>query len=365
VKGDFHDYVRGNLSRALPGLIADLKRGHISLTKIANKNGIDRRTLSNGLRKGEAAGEGLLFELHQAELSSRARRPWGCKSGRGKSFPKPSAQTLAERAKHPGWSKLDTVLFGRDPGSDSDEDQASDESGTDSASAEGGNGVGLHYYSDTFEIDSSEPVSAGGAEGSAAAGSSPHMRAPQSTKRKPGRPGTLTPELIATIATAVHYGSSRADTAAGVGIPPRRISKWLARGKRETETIYAQFYLRVMSARGRRCKPASLVEIKGWSSDRGNARPDLEQVETLRKLTRVLFMRAPKSPDLVELRWPRASRKPSAAQRQLLNDGLRVLARDADHQLRSIIFLAAAPQARSKRKAASGEVGRGRSGSRA
>ncbi len=99
----FFFFPRGNVLEALSGLIADFKRGYISQAKIANKNGIDRRTLRSALRKGEKLGSGPLYELHLAELSSRDRRPWGCRSGAGRPFPKPSARTLAERAAERWW----------------------------------------------------------------------------------------------------------------------------------------------------------------------------------------------------------------------------------------------------------------------
>src|ERR1700683_5185603 len=89
---------RGNLRDAIPEMIAEFRRGFFSQSRIAKMAGIDPRTLSSAIRKGERAKSGPLHDLSLAERASRGKRPWSCKSGSGKPFPKPSAEVLARRA---------------------------------------------------------------------------------------------------------------------------------------------------------------------------------------------------------------------------------------------------------------------------
>jgi|SRR5579872_2336869 len=77
--------------------------------------------------------------------------------------------------------------------------------------------------------------------------------------RKPA--SRLHPQPIQGIAVAIHYGSSRTDTAAGFGLHYRTLPKWLARGEREPDSVYGALNRQVSEARRHRIRPSPLVKI--------------------------------------------------------------------------------------------------------
>jgi hypothetical protein len=223
---------RGNLRDAIPEMIEEFRRGSFSQSRIAKMAGIDPGTLRIAIRNGERAKAGPLHDLSLAEMSSRGKRPWSSKSGSGKPFPKPSAEVLARRAAAARrWAELFDLRTVDDDERDSvvaksyadDPSEASNRSGGEANSSNSGSGI--------------PPVG------------------------EPGRPRTLNQKLVDGIAITIRYGSSRSDTATGFGLHPRTLPKWLARGKREPDTIYGLLWTQVSEARCNRRKAASLVAI--------------------------------------------------------------------------------------------------------
>jgi hypothetical protein len=355
--GGGYSLPRGNLLNAIPEMIGDFQKGYLSQSIIALKAGIDVRTLRTALRKGEKATAGPLRDLYLAELASRPKRPWGCNSGSGKPFPKPSARTLAERAAE---AKMWAELWA--PRSDaSSENIVSDEDDTDTSSISGDTSkrswdmerdladlLGFHEEyeararNNPKENQTDEPVSK----------SPKNLDTQPPIKRGRGRPRGLTPQLIESISITIRYGSSRADTAVGLGLHPRTLPKWLARGKSETAGLYSELYQLVGEARRRRCQPSPLVEVIHSTEAAGRESLDLTlpTIEALRKRTGVRFLwgvRVDDKPHLIELRWPKPRRKLTIEQQQyLLTRGLQVMARAADRSFRSIVFVAAPPRVR-------------------
>jgi hypothetical protein len=265
----------GSLVKARPTVIEELRRGVNPLVRIARLIGVDGRTLRTALRKGEEDTTGPWHELHLAELSSRHKRPWGCRTGPGKAPPRAGRQIELKQRKAPALKS--------------------------------------------------------------------HERAARKARPHRGRRRLLNRDLIKAIATNIRYGSSRTDMAVGLGLHPRTLPKWLARGKREPNTIYGEFYRKTMEARRDRRPPAPLTEVtrsvRGWISPR-RVELHLPELELARKCTAVLFVDS--RAQLIEMRWPRPKRRPKA-HGQLLKEGLQVFARDSDGRSRWVIFLANPP----------------------
>jgi hypothetical protein len=349
---------RGNLLAAIPEMIADFERGFLSQSKIAFNAGIERRTLRTALRKGEKAASGPLRDLHLAELASRAKRPWGCISGPGKSFPKPSARTRAERAGEARmWAELREMFSATkgNPNAAEDETDASPAPNrTLSRTWDPERDLADLLCSDQ-KYEPNAPTSKSEEHDDEAA-SEEHRSAEAQppVKRGRGRPRNLNLQLIESIATTIRYGSSRADTAAGLGLHPRTLPKWLARGKRESEGVYAELYHRVTEARRRRSRPSRLIEVihsTKAAGGSGSLELNLSALEALRKRTAVRFIQGERvdgKPHLIELRWPKPGRKLTQAQNDILKQGLQVSAFDTDRGLRSIIFVAAPPAVRAR-----------------
>ena len=64
----------------------------------------------------------------------------------------------------------------------------------------------------------------------------------------PGRPTALTADLRELICTAIREGNYREVAAEFAGVPKRTFRHWLARGRREPETVYGQLLHAVIEA---------------------------------------------------------------------------------------------------------------------
>ena len=260
------------------------------------------RTLRTAFRKGEKATSGPLRDLYLAELASRPKRPWGCNSGSSKPFPKPSARTLAERAAEARKRASEDRMWAElcAPPSDvmkenidSDEDDSDTSSPSTAASRRTWNkepdSADLLGFHEEYEARARNNAKENQTD-EAPSKSPQNPDTPPPIKRGRGRPRTLTPQLIESIAITIRYGSSRADTAAGLGLHPRTLPKWLARGKSAPAGLYAELYQRVGEARRRRSQPSPLVEVIHSTEATGG--PDSlrlapSTIEALRKLFQI------------------------------------------------------------------------------
>jgi hypothetical protein len=64
----------------------------------------------------------------------------------------------------------------------------------------------------------------------------------------PGRPTSLTPQLIAELANALRLYPSRADAAVFVGIDPKTFRRWLEQGAEDAEGLHADLLQAVRRA---------------------------------------------------------------------------------------------------------------------
>jgi hypothetical protein len=324
-------------------VMRELKRGVFSLSRIAKLAGVSERTLRTALRNGERNASPQLRELYWAEVASRTRRPWGCRAGAGKPFPKPSARTVAERrAEAKMWAELwGDADFNALRGGASKETRNWEREFADLLRSPTENGP-------TPTVQTSQEKR----ESDAAPKSQEKVAVQHAAKR--GRPRILTPSLIEGIAVSIRYGSSRADTARGFGLNPRTLPKWLARGKREPDTMYGTFCRTILEARRHRGKPAPLIAITAAIKPRTaqSTKLHLSDLESLRRRTCVRF--AEGGWQLIELRWARPKRKLNAVQVRLLEEGLQVVALDSNGRPRSIVFLPAPPKLRVKVSRAKG-----------
>jgi len=334
-----YNLLRGNLLVAIPQMIRKFERGWFSQSRIAKRAGIDPRTLRGALRQGEQAESGLLRDLHLAELASRGKRPWGCRAGPGKPFPKQSAPSSGRRGGR--WAELWDM-----PTPQGDEDPGS---APWAARAHATQPAALREqdFADLLKPDAKRSKQDNSNLNNLAAQAVNHAADKPSglfpSKRTRGRARIVSPAMVEGIAIAIQYGSSRRDIAAGYGLHPRTIAKWLARGKREPESVYGAFYRRVLEARRVRSKPGRLVTIQHACKAAVQKKyPELtlSELEELRKRSAVLFGGGSTGQQLVELRWPKPGRKLTDLQRQLFTDGLQVVGWDIDGRPRSIILVA-------------------------
>jgi hypothetical protein len=300
---------------------------------------IDPRTLRGALRQGEQAESGPFRDLHLAELASRSKRPWGCRAGPGKAFPKQPESSSGRRRDR--WAELwDTLTSQGDEAPDNASRVARAHATQPAALRE-------QDFADLLEPDGTHSKLANSdlnnldAQALSHAGDKPSSALP--SKRMRGRTRTVSPAMVEGVAIAIQWGSSRSDIAAGYGLHLRTIAKWLARGKREQESVYGAFYRHVLEARRIRRKPGRLVTIQyafKAAAQKNYSDLTLSELEELRRRGAVLFAGGSTGQQLVELRWPTPGRKLTDLQSRLFTDGLQVVGRDIDGRPRTIILIA-------------------------
>jgi hypothetical protein len=65
-----------------------------------------------------------------------------------------------------------------------------------------------------------------------------------------GRPPLATPELVASLVACIADGNFRETAAALVGISPRTLSRWMAKGKKDPDGPYGHVYSAIVRAEG-------------------------------------------------------------------------------------------------------------------
>lgn len=116
-----------------------------------------------------------------------------------------------------------------------------------------------------------------------------------------GRPSDLTPETSARILALLRAGNYRETAARGAGVHPTTLTRWLRRGRDESEGLYRDFRLAALEAEQHGEIAMLEVVVAAARTDAANARWYLERKHSCRWGKDTLQLRALEK-DLAELR---------------------------------------------------------------